>query len=134
MSEREISINKKELNAMTVLCESIMSNAYYGLFYRFGQIFGERIAAQAMKNKENYFETVAKLLKEGGWVEEINFEGENITVKGSIEVRNSDYPTCHILRGIITKLFDAYHYNKNYCKEIKCVSKGDDICFFQIKG
>ena len=71
------------------------------------------------------------LIKEG-WVTDIAFEGDTINVAGSIEVSNSDSPTCHMLRGILAKVFEERTGKDVYCHERKCISKGDDRCVFII--
>lgn len=118
---------------MRKLYESVMSNACNGLFFSEGKVFGEEIAEVAELDKENYFESVKKELIERGWIEDISFEGDTITVKGSIEVINGEQPTCHRLRGILRHLYEVYKNERGYCVEKKCESMGDDNCVFTIE-
>jgi len=98
------------------------------MFYRSGRIIGDRLirtsGTELLRLKES-------LIKEG-WVTDINFEGDTITVVGSIEVSNSDSPTCHMLRGLLAKVFEERSGKDVYCHERKCASKGDDKCVFVI--
>ena len=118
---------------MRKLYESVMSNACNGLFFSEGRVFGEEIADSAEEDRENFFEVAKKELIERGWIEDISFDGDTITVKGSIEVLNGDQPTCHRLRGIIRHLFEVYRNERGYCVEKKCESLGDDNCVFLIE-
>lgn len=118
---------------MRKLYESVMSNACNGLFFSEGRVFGEEIAETAEEDREHFFEVAKKELIERGWIEDISFEGDTITVKGSIEVLNGDQPTCHRLRGILRHLFEVYRNERGYCVEKKCESTGDDNCVFLIE-
>ena len=118
---------------MRKLYESVMSNACNGLFFSEGRVFGEEIADSAEEDRENFFEVAKKELIERGWIEDISFDGDTITVKGSIEVSNGDQPTCHRLRGIIRHLFEVYRNERGYCVEKKCESMGDGNCVFLIE-
>ena len=130
---RYAKISKMEFMKMRKLYESVMSNACNGLFFSEGKVFGEEIAEVAELDKENYFESVKKELIDRGWIEDISFEGDIITVKGSIEVANGEQPTCHRLRGILRHLYEVYKNERGYCVEKKCESLGDDNCVFKIE-
>ena len=130
---RYAKISKGEFIKMRKLYESVMSNACNGLFFSEGRVFGEEIADSAEDDRENFFEVAKKELIERGWIEDISFKGDTITVKGSIEVLNGDQPTCHRLRGIIRHLFEVYRNERGYCVEKKCESMGDDNCVFLIE-
>lgn len=130
---RYVKISKKELLNIAKLYESVMSNACHGLFFREGSAFGAEIAALANKDREKFFEIAKKELKERGWVEDITFNGNTITVKGSIEASKHEQPTCNRLRGILRHLYEAYGNEKIYCTEKKCISVGDEVCVFNIE-
>jgi predicted hydrocarbon binding protein len=126
--ERCIKLRREELVEIKRLYETVMTFASHGMFYRSGRIIGDRLirtsGTELLRLKES-------LIKEG-WVTDINFEGDTITVVGSIEVSNSDSPTCHMLRGLLAKVFEERSGKDVYCHERKCVSKGDDKCVFVI--
>jgi predicted hydrocarbon binding protein len=126
--ERGIKLRREELVEIKRLYETVMTFASHGMFYRSGRIIGDRLirtsGTELLRLKES-------LIKEG-WVTDINFEGDTITVVGSIEVSNSDSPTCHMLRGLLAKVFEERSGKDVYCHERKCMSKGDDKCVFVI--
>jgi predicted hydrocarbon binding protein len=130
---RYAKISKREIINIRKLYESVMSNACNGLFFSEGRVFGEEIAEIAQKDRDNFFAIATKELKERGWLEEISFDGDTITVKGSIEVMNNEHPTCHRLRGILRHLYEVYRNERGYCVEKKCQGIGDDVCVFLIE-
>lgn len=138
MPIRTIRISRDELLDVRRIYESVMSYACYGLFFRQGEVLGDNIADIAMKSsegeKEKYFEVAANLLSGRGWVEKASFSDESVTVKGSIEVEEGKgQPTCHILKGMIKRIYEKY-YNEGFnCEEIECQSKGDDSCVFKLE-
>lgn len=132
--EKPLKMTKEELAEVKTLYENIMSTASHGLFFRSGLIMGRRIAQEGLKNKARYFEVCAILLRDNGWVESITFNGNNILVKDSIENKEDGHPNCHMLRGVLARLFEEYQNKKVYCREIKCQGKGNNFCEFQIEG
>jgi predicted hydrocarbon binding protein len=130
---RYIKISQKELEKVAKLYESVMSNACHGLFFREGSALGAEIVALANKDREKFFDIATEELKDRGWVEDVKFDGNKITVKGSIEASKGEEPTCHRLRGILRHLFEAYGNERLYCSEKKCVSVGDEACIFNIE-
>jgi predicted hydrocarbon binding protein len=126
--ERSIKLRREELVEIKRLYETVMTFASHGMFYRSGRIMGDRLirssGTELLRLKES-------LIKEG-WVTDITFEGDTITVVGSIEASSFDSPTCHMLRGILAKVFEERSGKDVYCHERKCVSKGDDKCVFVI--
>jgi predicted hydrocarbon binding protein len=127
-SDRAIKLRKEELVEIKKLYETVMTFASHGLFYRSGRIMGDRLIRVVGTDLNRLREA---LIKEG-WATEIIFEGDTVTVTSSIEVSNSDSPTCHMLRGILAKLFEERTGKDVYCHERKCVSKGDEKCVFVI--
>lgn len=130
---RYAKISKDEFMKMRKLYESVMSNACNGLFFSEGRVFGEEIAESAEEDRDNFFDLAKKELIDRGWIEDISFDDNTITVKGSIEVVESEQPTCHRLRGILRHLFEVYRNERGYCVEKKCESTGDDNCVFLIE-
>lgn len=126
--ERAIKFRKEELVEIKKLFETVMTFASHGMFYRSGRIMGDRLVRTIGTDLGRVRDA---LIKEG-WVTDILFEGSVITVTGSIEVSNSDSPTCHMLRGVLAKMFEERTGKDVYCHERKCVSKGDDKCVFVI--
>ena len=131
---RHVKIYQTELQNTKKLYESVMSHACHGLFFREGAIIGKEIAELALKDRANFFEVAKSELKERGWIEEIDFKDDTITVNGSIEVSESDLPTCHRLRGILRHLHEANRGERIHCVEKKCVSVGDEACVFTLES
>ncbi len=126
--DRAIKLRRDELVEIKRLYETVMTFASHGMFYRSGRIIGDRLLRSAGTD-------LAKLkdaLMREGWVTDVSFEGDTITVTGSIEASNSDTPTCHMLRGIIAKVYEERTGKDVYCHERKCISKGDEHCLFVI--
>ncbi len=126
--ERAVKLRREELLEIKRLYETVMTFASHGMFYRSGRIIGDRIIRTSGTDLMRLKDTLAK----EGWVADIAFEGDTITVTGSIEAANADSPTCHMLRGILAKVFEERTGKDVYCHERKCVSKGDDKCVFII--
>jgi len=133
---RFIKLSQKESKDIQALYESVMSSACYGLFFREGMIIGDEIARIASQEaEEGYFESCSKLLKAKGWVEEVKFEDNVAYITSSfesLESKDSDKPTCHMLRGIINKIYEGHSHKRMNCEEVQCVSKGDEQCVFRI--
>lgn len=132
--DKTLRMTKEELTEIKTLYENIMSTASHGLFFRSGLIMGKRIAQEALKNRAKYFEVCAIFLKDNGWLESITFNENNVLVKDSIENRDDGNPSCHMLRGVLARLYEEYQGKKIYCREIKCQGKGNNLCEFQIEG
>lgn len=130
---RYIKISQDELVAIRKLYESMMSSACHGLFFREGRIIGNEISALAMENGNNFFDKAGEQLKKRGWVTDIAFNGNTVTVKGSVEVAESPEPTCHRLRGIIRHLFEIDKKGRMHCVEEKCEGMGDENCIFKVE-
>lgn len=131
---RFIKITRNELDKVRRLYESLMGHASHGLFFREGLAIGEEFSTAAIYSGEEYFSTIKKLLKYRGWVEEIDFSEDIVTVKGSAEVsQGSEVETCHKLRGILQKVLEGYHGRKVRCTELECESTEGDQCTFSIE-
>ena len=128
---RAISFTKLELDNIKRLYESTMAVASHGLFFRTGRIVGERIA-EAAKNSENFADAVAVMLMKEGWVSSAVLADESIQVNDSIEVTQGFAPTCHILRGIFSMIYEKKLVRKVYCHEVECESTGAKQCTFKI--
>jgi predicted hydrocarbon binding protein len=126
--ERAIKLRKEELIATKKLYETVMTFAAHGLFYRSGRLIGERIA----KTIGTDVNSLKQYLIDEGWVLDIEFEGDTVIAKGSIEASESDVPTCHMLRGLLSKFFEEKIGRDVYCHERSCQSKGDEYCVFTL--
>ena len=126
--ERAIKVRKDELIEMKGLYEAVMTFAAHGMFYRSGRIVGDRIVKATGPDLAH----VRDALIREGWVMDIDFDGDVVNVTGSIETSNSDSPSCHLLRGILAKVFEERTGKDVYCHERKCMSKGDEKCVFVI--
>ncbi|OGS42577.1 MAG: hypothetical protein A3K67_02305 [Euryarchaeota archaeon RBG_16_62_10] len=126
--ERAIKLRKEELVEIKRLYETVMTFASHGMFYRSGRIMGDRI----VRTTGTDLPKVREALLREGWATDISFEGDTIVVSGSIEASNADSPTCHMLRGILAKVYEERTGKDVYCHERKCLSKGDDKCVFVI--
>jgi predicted hydrocarbon binding protein len=123
-SERAIKLRREELVEIKRLYETVMTFASHGMFYRSGRIIGDRL----IRTVGSDLGKVKEALIREGWVTDVMFEGDTINVTGSIEVFNSDSPTCHMLRGMLAKVFEERTGKDVYCHERRCASKGDDKC------
>ena len=132
MPGRHVMISQEELKDIRELYEGVMSNASHGLFFKEGSIIGIGIASIANRDRESYFETCQRVLKDKNWVKGIAFQEDTATVQGSIEALHGEQPTCHRLRGIIRKIYEVYLDKKIYCQETECESVGNDHCTFKI--
>ena len=130
---RFVKISQSEVVDIRDLYEGVMSQACYGLFYREGKIIGREIVDIISNSGEDFFAVSKKLLKGRGWIDDISFGKDKAVVKGSIEVSKSNNPTCHRLRGIISKIYEAHLERKVYCKEVECKSSGGKQCVFEIE-
>jgi len=128
-----VKLSQSEFEEIRKLYEGVMSQACYGLFFREGMILGEEMAKIAMQEQEKYFEICANLLRARGWVDNIIFQESTAVAEGSIEASQADGPTCHRLRGIVRKVYEANTHRKLHCEEIECVSKGDKHCVFKVE-
>ncbi len=138
MSLRTVRISRDELLRIRKIYENVMSYACYGLFFKEGEVLGESISEFAMKSsggeREKYFELVANLMAGRGWVEKAEFKDGKAIVEGSIEVEEgAGHTTCHLLRGMIKKIYEAIDLERYDCEEEQCVSKGDPKCVFVVK-
>lgn len=131
-----ITLSENEISEIKKLHESLLSKSSHGIFYSIGKIIGENIAKEIASNQLSdwgkFSDEASRILKERGFVEQISFEEKKVTVKGSIEVTNSQSMTCDILRGIISALHKAYFKSVIYCEETSCESMGAGNCVFEI--
>ncbi len=138
MSLRTVRISKDELLQIRKIYENVMSYACYGLFFKEGEVLGESISQFAMESsggsRDKYFELISNLIAGRGWVEKIGFADDKVVVEGSIEVEEgAGHPTCHLLRGMIKRIYEEMDNERYNCEEAECVSKGDEKCVFTLQ-
>ncbi len=131
--ERYLRYSEGELADVKKLYESVMSFAAHGMFFRTGKIMGGRIAEES-KHGKDYFGSAANALKDAGWADAVEFNGHEVNVKGSIEARNGSAPSCHLLRGVITRLYEENGRKDVSCTEVECEGSGAKRCLFKIEG
>lgn len=130
-----VKLSQSEFEEIRKLYEGVMSQACYGLFFREGMILGEEMSKIALQEPEKYFEICANLLRARGWVDNIVFEESTAVAEGSIEASGQgDGATCHRLRGIVRKVYEAQMHRRLHCEEIECVAKGDKHCVFKVES
>jgi predicted hydrocarbon binding protein len=130
---RSVEIDQAELRQIKELYEGVMSHACHGLFFKEGSVIGSGMADEALKDRAHYFDRLAHLLKERGWVEEVSFSDHEVVAKGSIEVGPSDIPTCHRLRGMLREFYERFKGGRVKCTEEMCASTGHPECRFRIE-
>lgn len=131
-----VKLSQSEFEEIRKLYEGVMSQACYGLFFREGMILGEEMSKIAMQEPEKYFEICANLLRARGWVDNIVFEESTAVAEGSIEGASTanGAATCHRLRGIVRKVYEAQLHKRLHCEEIECISRGDKRCVFKVES
>ena len=133
MSLRYVKIDQAELRQIKELYEGVMSHACHGLFFKEGSVIGTDMAEEALKDRAHFFDRVAHILEERGWVEEIRFTEHEVVAKGSIEVSPSDIATCHRLRGILREFYERFKGGRVKCTEESCASTGQRECRFHVE-
>lgn len=130
-----VKLSQSEFEEIRKLYEGVMSQACYGLFFREGMILGDEISKIALQEPEKYFEICGNLLRARGWVDNVVFQESTAVAEGSIEAAQTadGTATCHRLRGIVRKIYEAQLHRKMHCEEIECVSKGDKHCVFRVE-
>jgi predicted hydrocarbon binding protein len=130
---RFVKYRRGDISAIRRLEESFMQDAAYGLLFRSGQAIGSRVARNARPYKQQYFEAARRILVDEGWVRDIQFQNDQITASGSIETdKAAARNTCHMLRGIIAKVYEGYFGKLMNCSESECESAGKPKCVFKV--
>jgi predicted hydrocarbon binding protein len=129
---RFVKYRKSDIAVVRKLQESFMREAAFGLLFRTGQAVGSRLARNARPYKQQYFEAVRRILVDEGWVSNIQFQNDTITATGSIEIEKGTKNTCHMLRGIIAKVYEGYFGKLMTCTEAECEGTGKQHCVFKV--
>ena len=127
-----VKISQTEMGNIRTLYEGVMASASHGLFYREGILTGSEIVRIARDEEGDLLDTASRLLIARGWAETVEFGDGDVEVHGSIEVGNSSQPTCHRLRGVFKRLYEAAEHKKVLCEEEECESLGSGSCVFKI--
>ena len=129
---RFVKYRRSDIAVVRKLQESFMREAAFGLLFRTGQAVGSRIARNARPYKQQYFEAVRRILVDEGWVKDIQFQNDTITATGSIESEKGTKNTCHMLRGLIAKVYEGYFGKLMMCAEAECEGTGKPHCVFKV--
>jgi predicted hydrocarbon binding protein len=129
---RFVKYRRSDISAVRRLQESFMREAAHGLLFRTGQAVGSRIVRNARPYKQQYFEAARRILVDEGWVKDIQFQNDTITATGSIEIEKGTKNTCHMLRGLIAKLYEGYFGKLMMCTEAECEGTGKPHCVFKV--
>jgi predicted hydrocarbon binding protein len=130
---RFVKYRRADIIAIRHLEESFMHDAAYGLLFRAGQTVGSRIARLARPYKQQYFEAARRILVDEGWIKDIQFQNDTITAQSSIEAdKAAQKATCHMLRGVIAKVYEGYFGKLMTCTESECESAGNPKCVFKV--
>jgi len=128
---RFAKISQSDFNAILKLYEGVMSYACHGLFFREGEALADSIMEVCSKNPD-LLECSKKLLIARGWLEDVSFNDKEVRVKGSIEVtEGSEKPTCHRLRGLLSRIMEAHAKTSIRLVEVECRSNGGKECVFK---
>ncbi len=129
---RFVKLRKCDIASVRSLQEAVMHDAAHGLQFRTGQALGSRIARSARPFKQQYFEVVRRILMDEGWVRDIQFTNDTVVVNGSIETDRGARSTCHMLRGLLSKIYEGYFGKITHCAELECESCGKAMCVFKM--
>ncbi len=128
-----VKISQTEIGNIRTLYEGVMASASHGLFFREGMLTGSEIVKMAKSEEGDLLKTATKLLVARGWAEDVTFDQNRIVVRGSIEVGDSSQPTCHRLRGVFKRLYEASQHHRFLCEEAECESLGSHNCVFTVQ-
>lgn len=111
--------------------KKILSHAAYNILYKQGWIIGKNIVKD-LEVDERYFERVAEILVDRGFVSSIQLGGEEVIAQGSVEVssESAEENVCHMLRGIIGAVYQNVNALEVSVIELVCQANGGDKCVF----
>ncbi len=131
---RYVRLSQEEFASARKLYESVMSYACHGLFFREGQSIADTLVREVERG-EQVLAGARRVLISRGWVEDIQFGGNDATARGSIEVSpGSESETCHRLRGIVSRLYEIHTKQRVRFAEVECESTGSSQCLFKMEG
>lgn len=128
-----VKLSQEELKEIATFYRGVMATAYEGLFFREGKVIGKGIM-EVIPEDANFHEKAGKLIEARGWVDDIELKEDRAIAKGGVEVHDdSDSPTCHRTRGILSSVYEIGTDSMVDVTEVKCESLGDDHCEFEIE-
>ena len=128
---RYLKIGKDELCEIERMYKLVMSSASKGLLFKKGEAIG-RVLSKSL-SEDAFFDEAVNLLKDRGWVEDIEFNEDSVVVRGSFErSKNASEPSCHILRGILRSLYSHIYMSSVYVDEVECESINGEKCVFHV--
>jgi hypothetical protein len=128
----EVRLTKGELIATRELLDSVMTLASHGILFRVGQILAESIVGEARAQGGPLTDAAGRVLVARRFAEGVRFLPHKIQVRGSIEVKAGEGPTCHVLRGILHKVVCA-NGGAFSVREESCASQGASECVFAVE-
>ena len=133
MPMRYVRISQDEFAAVRKLYEGVMAYACHGLFFREGVSIMDGIARE-LGSHEDVLEAGRRSVINRGWAEEIEFSGDQVRVRASIEVSpGSETETCHRMRGILTRMIEMRTKDRVKLTETECESTGSQRCLFRME-
>ncbi len=132
---RVVKYTPTEIIKIKEMLAGIMSFASQGLLEKEGEVIGEEICKGVPKD-DSFFNKIAEIIVEKGWAESAELKENKAVLKNTAETEGlsgSSEPVCHILRGILKKVYEKYYEGLVFVNEVQCraVSGGDD-CVFEI--
>lgn len=126
-------LSEKEIKGIADTYQGLIAEAWELLFYLWGKEVGKEIWGD-ISDDEEPLKNAADIIEERGWVEEILLEKELAIARNVIEINESyDAPSCHILRGMISAIYEGWSSKLVEVEEVKCESVEDEHCEFEIK-
>ncbi|MFP3871964.1 MAG: V4R domain-containing protein [Candidatus Natronoplasma sp.] len=130
---RFVKLSDEDIKNISRFYQNMIGDAREILLYLWGKAVGENIIDQ-LSNDSKPLKRASNMLKGRGWAEEIILEKKSAIVKGSIEIDKSlDTPSCNIIRGILSGIYEGATGDLVEVEEVKCESIGDEHCEFEIK-
>ncbi len=128
-----VKLSQEELKEIAKFYRGVMATAYEGLFFREGKVIGKGIM-EVIPDDVDFHQKAGKLIEARGWVDEIELKEDKAIAKGGVEVQdNSDTPTCHRTRGILSSIYEEGTGSMVEVTEVRCESMGDPHCEFEIE-
>ena len=134
---RVVKYTPTEIIRIKEMLAGVMSFASQGLLQKEGEVIGEEICKNVTKD-DSFFNKIAEIIVEKGWAESAQLSENKAVLKNTAEtegVSGSSEPVCHILRGILKKIYENYYEGLVFVNEVQCraVSGGED-CVFEINA
>lgn len=144
-SERTLKMSRIEFLERKKLLSDVVGKAHINLMFREGYIKGKSIIKKCgvpidmndqmeiMKFKKEFLEKASACLKEENLVNHAMLTNKVAIITGGIEVEFCNKPSCHFMRGILSKIYEIYHGERVICKEVGCECVNNKNCIFHIE-